>query len=230
MKRMSKSLVRENIRLKLSRHAARLFLERGVAETRGDDIAAAAGIATRTLWRHFRAKEAAVEPLFAHSSLRFTAILRCWPRDIAIEELFHANLGPDKMVPQDLADDILVVRLLARLPEEPALRSAWLMSCHLGEEHLIEIIAERLDRPKGDFDVRLCAASVMAAIRIVDETVSLAAVKYGLKTTTAEVNEHLAQAIRKASTLPFCDPVTPRIWADKELETSRAEAAPTEQS
>lgn len=214
MRGMSRSLARENTRLGLSRHAARLFLERGVANTSGDDIAAAAGVATRTLWRHFRSKESAVEPLFAHSSLRFADILRRWPRDVAIEELFHASLGPDKMAPQDLADDILVVKLLARLPEEPALRSAWLMSCHIGEEHLIEIIAERLDRPKGDFDVRLCAATVMAAIRIVDETVSLAAVKYGLKTTTAEVNEHLAQAVRKAATLPFCDPVTPRIWPD----------------
>lgn len=222
MKRMSRSLARENTRLELSRHAARLFLERGVADTTGDDIAAAAGVATRTLWRHFRSKEAAVEPLFAHSSLRFATILRRWPRDVAIEDLFHASLGPDKMAPQDLADDILVVRLLARLPEEPALRSAWLMSCHLGEEHLIEIIAERLDRPQGDFDVRLCAATVMAAIRIVDETVSLAAVKYGLKTTTAEVNEHLAQAIRKAATLPFCDPVTPRIWPDGKFMSASA--------
>ncbi|RYE73640.1 MAG: TetR family transcriptional regulator, partial [Hyphomicrobiales bacterium] len=61
---MSRSAARENTRLELSRHAARLFLERGVADTTGDDIAAAAGVATRTLWRHFRSKESAVEPLF----------------------------------------------------------------------------------------------------------------------------------------------------------------------
>ncbi|WP_082610249.1 TetR/AcrR family transcriptional regulator [Bosea sp. Root381] len=222
---MSRSLARENTRLDLSRHAARLFLERGIADTSGDQIAAAAGVATRTLWRYFRSKESAVEPLFAQSSLRFAAVLRRWPREVAIEDLFHASLGPDKQAPQDLADDILVVRLLARLADEPALRTAWLMSCHLGEEHLIEIIAERLDRPRGDFEVRLCAATVMAAIRIVDETVSLAAVKHGLKTTTAEVNEHLAQAIRRASTLPFCDPVTPRIWPDEKHAPSSAKAA-----
>lgn len=101
-----------------------------------------------------------------------------------------------------------------RLPDEPALRSAWLMSCHVGEEHLIEIIAERLDPPRGEFEVRLCGATVTAAIRIVDEAVALAAVKHGLKTTTAEVNQHLARAIRQASTLPLCDPVTPKIWPD----------------
>ncbi|AMJ60016.1 TetR/AcrR family transcriptional regulator [Bosea sp. PAMC 26642] len=211
---MSRSLTRENTRLELSRHAARLFLERGVANASGDEIAAAAGIATRTLWRHFRSKESAVEPLFAQSSLRFAAILRRWPREISIEDLFAAHLGPDRQADEDTADDILVVRLLAKLPEEPALRSAWLMSCQISEEHLIKIIAERLDRPRGEFEVRLCAATVTAAIRIVDETVSLAAVKHGLKTTTAKVNAHLAQAIRQASTLPFCDPVTPRIWPD----------------
>ncbi|MET3892670.1 AcrR family transcriptional regulator [Bosea sp. OAE506] len=211
---MSRSVARENTRLDLARHAARLFLSQGVADTTGDEIAAAAGVATRTLWRHFRSKESAVEPLFAQSSLRFAAILRRWPRHLSIEELFAAHLGPDRQAAEDTADDILVVRLLARLPDEPALRSAWLMSCHISEEHLIEIIAERLDRPSGEFDVRLCAATVTAAIRIVDETVSLAAVKHGLKTTTAEVNAYLAQAIRQASTLPFCDPVTPRIWPD----------------
>lgn len=218
-------MARENTRLELSRHAARLFLERGVADTSGDDIAAAAGVSTRTIWRHFRSKESAVEPLFAHSSLRFAAMLRRWPRDVSIEDLFHASFGPGNQSPQDIADDVLLVRLLARLPEEPALRTAWLMSCHLGEEHLIEIIAERLDRPRGDFEVRLCAATVMAAIRVVDETVSLAAVKYGLKTTLTEVNEHLAQAIRKASTLPFCDPIAPRIWPDDKLAPSLAKAA-----
>lgn len=215
---MSRTLARENTRLELCRHAARLFLSQGVASTSGEEIAAAAGVATRTLWRHFRSKESAVEPLFAQSSFRFGAILRRWPRDMSMEELFAAHLGPDKQEPEDTADDILVVRLLARLPEEPALRSAWLMACHISEEDLIEIIAERLDRSRSDFDVRLCAATVTAAIRIVDETVSLAAVKHGLKTTTAEVNRHLAQAIRAASTLPFCDPVTPKIWPESRGE------------
>jgi hypothetical protein len=118
---------------------------------------------------------------------------------MSIEELFAAHLGPDKQAAEDAADDILIVRLLARLPEEPALRSAWLMSCQISEEHLIEIIAQRLDRPRGGLEARLCAATMTAAIRIVDETVSLAAAKHRLKTTTAEVNQHLAKAIRKAA-------------------------------
>lgn len=209
---MSRASAKENARLTVSRHAARLFLERGVAETSGDDIAAAAGLSTRTIWRYFGAKENCVEPLFALSAQRFTDLLRRWPHDLPIEELFHANIAPDKQAPEDLADDLLVVRLVARLPEEPALRAAWLMSSQQTEERLVEVIADRTARSAGDYEVRLCAATVSAAIRIVDETVSLAALTYGQTFTTREINEKLAAAIRQASTLPFCDPVVPRIW------------------
>lgn len=38
-----------------------------------------------------------------------------------------------------------------------------------------------------------------------DETISREAVKYGQIPTVEETNDRLAQAIRSASTLPFCD-------------------------
>ena len=41
-------------RLAVSRHACALFWERGVPGTSGDDIASAAGLSTRTIWRYFR--------------------------------------------------------------------------------------------------------------------------------------------------------------------------------
>jgi len=56
----------------------------------------------------------------------------------------------------------------------------------------------------------LCAATVTAGMQIIDETISRAAVKYGQIPTVEETNDRLAQAIRRASTLPFCDPITPR--------------------
>lgn len=72
------------------------------------------------------------------------------------------------------------------------------------------VIASRLDLSPTDFEVRLCAATVVAAMRVIDEAIGRAAVKYGQIPTVAETNDRLAQAIRRASTLPFCDPVTPR--------------------
>ena len=109
--------------------------------------------------------------------------------------------------PEEIADDVLAVRLLALMPQEPALRNARLMSCQSGEEERIEIIADRLVRSVRHPDVRLCAATVMAAIRVVDETVSMAAITHGQTFTTEDVVDRLARAIRAASTLPICDPV-----------------------
>lgn len=219
---MKRAAAKDHARLTVSRHAARLFLERGVAETSGDDIAAAAGVSTRTIWRYFRTKESCVEPLFALSARHFNDILGRWPRNLPIEDVLHASLGPDKQPPEDIADGVLVAMLVARLPEEPALRAAWLMATHESEERLVGVIADRLDRSEADFEVRLCAATVAAAIRIIDETISLAALKHGQTFSTREINERLADAIREASTLPFCDPVVPRVWPEATKATKAA--------
>lgn len=209
---MSRAEARDKARLEVSREAARLFLEHGVAETSGDDIAAAAGLSTRTIWRYFRTKESCVEPLFSLSARHFTAVLQDWPRHAPIEDVLDAGFASQSA--QEIADGLLVVRLVARLPEEPDLRAAWLVSSWETEERLVAIIADRLGRSAADFEVRLCAAAVAAAIRIIDETISLAAITYGQKFTLAEINGRLAGAIREASTLPFCDPVVPRVWPE----------------
>ncbi|WJH39108.1 TetR/AcrR family transcriptional regulator [Aliirhizobium terrae] len=202
--------IRDGAHIEVARSAARLFLEKGVAGTSGDEIAEAAGISKRTLWRYFRSKESCVEPLFALTSQRFAARLANWPFDISVERFLEINYDFSKMEKQELQDSALVVHLIARLEEEPALLEAWFMSTRMTEELMAGVIASRLDLSPKDFEVQLCAATVAAAMRIIDETVSRGAVKYGQVPTVAEINDRLAQAIRRASTLPFCDPVTPR--------------------
>jgi AcrR family transcriptional regulator len=203
--------IRDGAHIEVARSAARLFLKNGVAETSGDAIAEAAGISKRTLWRYFRTKESCVEPLFALTSQRFAARLANWPLDISVERFLEISYDFSQMEKQELEDSGLVVHLIARLEEEPALLEPWFMSNRMTEDLIADVIAARLDLSPKDFEVRLCAATVAAAMRIIDETVSRAAVKYGQVPTTAEVNDRLAQAIRRASTLPFCDPVTPRV-------------------
>lgn len=202
--------VRDDAHIEVARSAARLFLEKGVAGTSGEEIAEAAGISKRTLWRYFRSKESCVEPLFALTSQRLAAKLRNWPSDISVERFLEINYDMSKIDRQEIEDSVLVVRLIARLDEEPALFAPWYMSTQTTENLMAGVIASRLDMSADDFEVRLCAATVAAAMRIVDETVSRAAIKYGQTPTIAEANDRLAQAIRRASTLPFCDPVTPR--------------------
>lgn len=204
----------DTARLAVSRHAARLFLEKGVSGTSGEDIAEAAGISKRTVWRYFRNKENCVAPLFEKSSLQFIAQLQDWPAILSIEEHLSQCLAIETQSAQDIEDGILVVRLVAALGDEPDLKSEWLMASSGGEAGLAEVIATRLKRSARDFDVRLCAALVSAAIRMIDEAISMAAIRHGQIFDTAEVVARLAGTMRRASILNFCDPVIPNIFGD----------------
>lgn len=197
----------EEARLEVSRHAARLFWEKGFDATSGDDIAAAAGISKRTVWRYFRSKEACVEPVLKVSELRFVALLGHWPKAESIETYLDRVM--DDFVSGDAAnrDGVAAIRILAILDREPALRSAWLMACHESERELVAIISDRAARPNNDFEVRLCAAGVTAAMRLVDEDISSAVINDGVQVGTSEATARIAAAIRAASILPICDPV-----------------------
>ncbi|WP_416409334.1 TetR/AcrR family transcriptional regulator [Agrobacterium rosae] len=197
----------EAARLTIARAAARLFIEQGVAATQGSDIAREAGISERTIWRHFRNKESCVGPLFSRSWANFAAQMRSWPRAVSLEAHLATCFDLERRSPEELADAILIVRLIAIVPDEPDVRSIWLLSYHNGEGALAEIIADRLDRSRNDFEVILCAVATMGAVRTIDETISLAAVHHRQIFTTAEVVTQMAKAIRSVSNMAFCDPV-----------------------
>ena len=198
---------RDTSRLLIARHAAALFLANGVAGTSGKDIADASGVSERTVWRHFRTKETCVEPLLSQSALRFTEQMLGWSRLISIEDHLSEVFALDRRADEEIADGVLIVRLVAILPQEPDLQATWLMASHLAEQGLIEIIAARLDRSPDDFDIRLCAAAVAAAMRVIDEDISRAVIGRAEVFTLADVVSRMAGAIRAASTLSFCDPV-----------------------
>jgi len=196
----------EEARLEVSRHAARLFWENGFDATSGDDIAAAAGISKRSVWRYFRSKEACVEPVLKVGELRFVAMLENWPKTDSIETYLDRAMT-EFISESSIRDSIAAVRILAILHREPALRSAWLMACHESEMQLVGIIADRATRAEHDFEVKLCAAAITAAMRLVDEEISSAVINDGLHVATNEATSRIAAAIRAASILPICDPV-----------------------
>ncbi|CAN7378854.1 helix-turn-helix transcriptional regulator [Agrobacterium genomosp. 3 str. CIP 111-78] len=197
----------EKGRIEVARHAADLFWKYGVEKTSGDAIAAASGLSKRTVWRYFRSKEACIEPLFMATGLRFVELLRAWPRDVSIEAYLHDTLGSMLKTEQEISDGVAVARLISRLKTEPAIRTAYLMASAQAEDELVAIVAERAGRAPEDFDVKLCAAAAMAAVRVVDEDICTATFIHGRHFEHHEVCDRLAAAIRAASSLPICDPV-----------------------
>jgi AcrR family transcriptional regulator len=112
-------------RLDVSRHACVLFWERGVSGTTGDDIAAAAGLSTRTIWRYFRSKESCVEPVLAKSAQRFIAVLDRWPPELSLAEHTAADVVAYPFTPQDIDDEISAMRIATMTTREPPLRTAY---------------------------------------------------------------------------------------------------------
>ena len=94
-------------RLEVSRLACELFWEKGVAATSGDEIAAAAGLSTRTIWRYFRSKESCVEPVLAKSADRFLASMHRWPPELSLSEHLAADMIAYPLSERDIVDERL---------------------------------------------------------------------------------------------------------------------------
>ena len=186
-------------RLAVSRHAAALFWEHGVAATSGDDIAAAAGLSTRTIWRYFRSKESCVEPLLAKSLERFLASAHRWPHELSLIEHLAAEAITYPLSPQDIADEVAALRIATMSGSDPALRTAYLMVHDEMERGLIPVIADRLDLAADDLTVRLCAATVTGAFRVIDEDVGRAVIIEGKKVSQDEAYALIDRGIREAT-------------------------------
>ncbi|WP_083654298.1 TetR/AcrR family transcriptional regulator [Mycobacterium sp. GA-1841] len=200
----------EQARLAVSRHACRLFWERGVAGTSGDDIAAAAGLSTRTIWRYFRSKEACVEPVLAKSADRFITILHRWPHELSLAEHLAADGVSHPMTPRDVEDEVSAMRIATMTPTEPALRTSYLMVHDRMEQGFLPVIADRLELAETDLTVRLFAAAVTGAFRVVDEDVSVAVIVEGKAVTQEEALALIDRAIREATNGRLGGPVKPR--------------------
>lgn len=189
----------EQARLAVSREAAALFWERGVAATSGDDIAAAAGVSTRTVWRYFRSKESCVEPLLAKTAERFLRSARRWPPELSLSEHLVADTVDFPLSPEDIADEVAALRIGTLTATEPALRATYLMVHDEMERGLAPVIAARLGLPADDLTVRLCAAAVTGAFRVIDEDVGRAVIVEGKSVSQAEALALVDRAIREAT-------------------------------
>jgi AcrR family transcriptional regulator len=199
----------QRIRLEISREAARLFWEQGVAATSGEQIAAAVGISVRTLWRYFRNKESCAEPVLAQDVEEFVAVLRRWSRQVSLEDHLVEWATTRPKDPAQRAYDDAVIKMTVLSEKEPDLRATLLMTNDRIEHELVEIIADRLRRPTDDLEVRLHAATTTAAVRVISEDVCAALMAGADRASLGNPIGRIAHAVRVATGGVVGDPVEP---------------------
>ena len=146
--------------------AADLFAEAGFAETTTTDIAEAADVAQRTLFRHFPTKESLLYGDMDDLRLALRNALDSRPTDEPVLEVVRQAM-------LSLADDhqrnarrrLLQARLAASVPSVSAYSRAVVQASWEGE--IIRSVADRLDvDPIADPRPEIIAGAAMSALRV----------------------------------------------------------------
>ncbi|MFJ2761759.1 TetR/AcrR family transcriptional regulator [Streptomyces prasinus] len=131
--------------MEIARAAAGLFVRQGLKATRAEDIAQAAGIAPRTFYRYFAAKEEAVAPLYEAGARRWVEAVRAAPPGAsvpqALEDAVRSTLRPGAGAPTDSWAGVCALIRLTR--STPSLRRVWAEVCQTSERALGEVLAAR---------------------------------------------------------------------------------------
>ncbi|MFG1689099.1 TetR/AcrR family transcriptional regulator [Nonomuraea sp. NPDC049269] len=186
-------------RLEIAREAVRLFTTNGVGGTSAEEIAAAAGISARTLWRYFPNKESCVLPLLTGGIEVTRRCLRSWRPDQGVTELLDAMRASAGELAADRTALINLVRLTG---SEPGLRAVWLEAHREAEPVFAAALAQRAGMSSPDLVVTVQAAMINTALRTAVEhyafhTDPAAAEEAGLLEAT--VNQALLAAARGLS-------------------------------
>ncbi|HEY2195773.1 MAG TPA: TetR family transcriptional regulator, partial [Actinomycetospora sp.] len=99
------------------------------------------------------------------------------------------------------AGTVLAVVRLTR--DEPALRAIWLVLHERAEPTIAEALAARLGRPVDDLDVRLRAAAVNAALRVLTDDLAWTVADGAVTPAVlAHHRDRLAETLRALTRLP----------------------------
>jgi AcrR family transcriptional regulator len=161
-----RDLTRGAVREHIAERALALFDEHGFDETTVEDIAAAAGISTRSFWRYFPAKEDVVleDPLPLGYRVRDALLAR--PPDEPPWQALRASFEPIvAMVESDPARWLRVSRVILNAP---SLRARNLQKHSLWAQMLVPIVAERVGdgAAAGDVPARALFHSALACFDV----------------------------------------------------------------
>lgn len=156
---------KSELRLQIARRAVELFTAQGVAATTGEQIARAVGMSSRTLWRHFPAKESCVRPLLAAGLEAATEQLRHWPQETGLLDHVLSSCRDGTLPTAEPA----VLDLIRMTRTEPALRAVWLQAHDDALPVLADVLAVRSGSHPEDLRIKVHAATVNGALRAAAE-------------------------------------------------------------
>lgn len=140
-------------------------------------------------------------------------MLRTWPRELSLEDHYRVVLSDRALRSGSgrAAHNLILAQMIELGHTEPAIRSAWLMTCDQVEQEMVEIITDRLQRPPDEPAVRLHAAAATAVMRRINEELGAALLAESFdELDIRRVAERLPQAVRAAAGGAIGDPVGPR--------------------
>lgn len=156
-------------RLEIAREAVRLFTAQGVAATSAEEIADAAGVSVRTLWRYFPSKESCVLPLLTAGTELTARCLRAWSAELGLADVVRGLRHGDILTEEGAIDVPTMVALVRLTQNEPGLRAVWLQAHEAAEPVFAELVAERSGGSVDDLPVRVRAAMINVALRVAIE-------------------------------------------------------------
>jgi AcrR family transcriptional regulator len=159
---------REDTRQALAAAAFELACARGLGEVRVPDIAAAAGVSTRTFNNYFPSKEAAVAWPAVRRAGRLAENLLARPVEEPLGEALAAAAGDMYSGSDEREDDPTAEwlgRFRALVAGEPALRGEYLKAAAAGEQALARAIAARTGAGEDELAPKVVAALVVGAER-----------------------------------------------------------------
>jgi len=184
---------REETRRDLALIALDLASERGLANVRVPEIAAAAGVSTRTFNNYFHSKEAAIAWPAMRRSTRMANTLLARPDGEPLGEALAATMRDlySKAADPDRPTSWMG-RFRVLVASEPTLRAEYLRISDAGEQLLADAIAQRTGAGEGELRPKVLAAMVVGAER--------AAIRHWMNNTdrSAPLVETVDTAVREA--------------------------------
>ena len=149
-----------------------------------------------------------MEPVLALSVQRFIDLAHRWPAELSLAEHLAKETNERPLTESEMADEISALRIATLSVTEPALRTAYLMVHDEMERGFLPVVARRLRLPEKDLTVRLCAAAVTGAFRVIDEDVGRRVIVDKEPVTQKEALALIDRAVRDATNGRFGGPVS----------------------